>query len=109
MAAERCQVDGAELDGTLALLVTYRQIGGFLTRYYWLVAALAALAAVFFRGAQRACGASWRCTGWFCVLVLALGMAYSLALPPYGAPDEKVPHQPVLHAGLPLGQRPVQR
>ena len=81
------QVDGAELDGTLALLVTYRQIGGFLTRYYWLVA-LAALAVVFFgvRSALRGKIALHRLV---LVLVLALGMVYTLVLPPYGAPDEK--------------------
>ena len=84
---QNAQVDGAELDGTLALLVTYRQIGGFLTRYYWL-AALAALAVVFFgvRSALRGKIALHRLV---LVLVLALGMVYTLVLPPYGAPDEK--------------------
>ena len=80
-------IDGTELNGTLALLITYRQIGGFLTRYYWLVAVLA-LAAVFF-GVRSALRGKLALHRLVCLLVLVLGITYSFALPPYGAPDEK--------------------
>ena len=84
---QNAAVDGAEIDGTLALLVTYRQIGGFLTRYYWLAAALA-LAVVFF-GVRSALRGRFALHRLVFVLVLALGVAYTVVLPPYGAPDEK--------------------
>ena len=84
---ETMTVDGQTPDSTAALIVTYRQIGGFLTRYYWLVA-LVVLAIVFFgvRAALRRRIALHRLVF---ALVLALGVAYTLVLPPYGAPDEK--------------------
>lgn len=84
---ETMTVDGASQDATTALIVTYRQIGGFLTRYYWVVA-LAVLAIVFLgvRSALRRRIALHRLVF---ALVLALGLAYTLVLPPYGAPDEK--------------------
>lgn len=80
-------LDGSEIDGTLALLVTYRQIGSFLTRYFWLVAAIA-LAVVFF-GVRSALRGKLPLHRLVCLLVLALGIAYTFAIPPYGAPDEK--------------------
>ncbi len=84
---ETMTVDGQTQDATAALIVTYRQIGGFLTRYYWVVA-LAVLAIVFWgvRSALRRRIALHRLVF---ALVLALGLAYTLVLPPYGAPDEK--------------------
>ena len=84
---QNAAVDGAEIDGTLALLVTYRQIGGFLTLYYWLAAALA-LAVVFF-GVRSALRGRFALHRLVFVLVLALGVAYTVVIPPYGAPDEK--------------------
>lgn len=42
--------------------MTYRQIGGFLTRYYWLIC-LVLLAIVFF-GVRSALRRRWLCTGW---------------------------------------------
>ena len=84
---QNAAVDGAEIYGTLALLVTYRQIGGFLTLYYWLAAALA-LAVVFF-GVRSALRGRFALHRLVFVLVLALGVAYTVVLPPYGAPDEK--------------------
>ena len=36
-------VNGKAVDGTLALLVTYKQIGGFLTRFFLLVGLLASV------------------------------------------------------------------
>lgn len=84
---ETMTVDGQTPDATASLIVTYQQIGGFLTRYYWLVA-LVVLAIVFFgvRSALRRRIALHRLVF---ALILALGVAYTLALPPYGAPDEK--------------------
>ena len=80
-------LDGSEIDGTLALLITYRQIGSFLSRYFWLVAAMA-LAVVFF-GVRSALRGRMPLHRLVCLLVLALGVAYTFAIPPYGAPDEK--------------------
>lgn len=84
---ETLTVDGQTQDATAALLVTYRQIGGFLTRYYWLICLLL-LAIVFFgvRSALRRRVALHRLVF---ALILALGVAYTMVLPPYGAPDEK--------------------
>ena len=84
---ETLTVDGQTQDATAALLVTYRQIGGFLTRYYWLIC-LVLLAIVFFgvRSALRRRVALHRL---MFALILALGVAYTMVLPPYGAPDEK--------------------
>lgn len=84
---ETMTVDGQTPDATAALIVTYRQIGGFLTRYYWLVT-LVILAIVFFgvRSALRHRIALHRLVF---ALILALGVAYTMVLPPYGAPDEK--------------------
>ena len=84
---ETMTVDGQTPDATASLIVTYHQIGGFLTRYYWLVA-LVVLAIVFFgvRSALRRRIALHRLVF---ALILALGVAYTLVLPPYGAPDEK--------------------
>ena len=84
---ETMTVDGQTPDATAALIVTYQQIGGFLTRYYWLVA-LVVLAIVFFgvRSALRRRIALHRLVF---ALILALGVAYTMVLPPYGAPDEK--------------------
>lgn len=84
---ETLTVDGQTQDATAALLVTYRQIGGFLTRYYWLIC-LVLLAIVFFgvRSALRRRVALHRLVF---ALILALGVAYTMVLPPYGAPDEK--------------------
>lgn len=84
---ETITVDGQTPDATAALIVTYRQIGGFLTRYYWLVA-LVVLAIVFLgvRSALRRRIALHRLVF---ALILALGVAYTMVIPPYGAPDEK--------------------
>lgn len=84
---ETLTVDGQTQDATAALLVTYRQIGGFLTRYYWLIC-LVILTIVFFgvRSALRRRVALHRLVF---ALILALGVAYTMVLPPYGAPDEK--------------------
>lgn len=84
---ETMTVDGQTPDTTAALIVTYRQIGGFLTRYYWLVA-LVVLAIVFF-GIRSALHRRVALHRLVFALILALGVAYTMVLPPYGAPDEK--------------------
>ena len=84
---EALTVAGAPVDSTLALLITYRQIGGFLTRWFLLVGA--ALCALVFFGVWQACRKELRFDRLVLVLVLGFGLLYSLVLPPYAAPDEK--------------------
>lgn len=80
-------LDGAPQRGTAALMVSYRQIGGFLNRFYWAVAGFATLAMV---------GAVWLALGKktalhriLFLLVLAFGLLWSAVLPPYAVPDEQ--------------------
>lgn len=80
-------VNGIENDATLALLVTYRQIGGFLTRFFLLVGLLAS--GVVFVGVYFAMQGRMPLHRLVLVLVLCFGMLYSFVLPPYAAPDEK--------------------
>ncbi len=80
-------VDGQAVDGTAALLVTYQQIGGFLSRFYWCVALAVAAAvglALWLAGGAKLClpRAAF-------VLVLLFGLLYAAVLPPYAAPDEQ--------------------
>ena len=75
------------MDGTLALLVTYKQIGGFLTRFFLLVGLLASV--VVFLGIYFAMRGRMPLHRLVFVLVLCFGMLYSFVLPPYAAPDEK--------------------
>ena len=56
---ETLTVAGEAVDGTLALLATTRRIGGFLTRFFLIVGALASLAAGF--GVRAPCAGNWRC------------------------------------------------
>ncbi len=80
-------VNGQTVEGMLAILGVYAQIGGFLTKFYWVIALLALILI----------GAGW----WmftskkvplhrmvFC-LVLGLGLLFNMVLPPYAAPDEQ--------------------
>lgn len=80
-------VNGEAVDGTLALLVTYKQIGGFLTRFFLLVGLLASV--VVFLGIYFAMRGRMPLHRLVFVLVLCFGMLYSFVLPPYAAPDEK--------------------
>ena len=80
-------VNGEAVDGTLALLVTYKQIGGFLTRFFLLVGLLASV--VVFLGIYFAMRSRMPLHRLVFVLVLCFGMLYSFVLPPYAAPDEK--------------------
>lgn len=80
-------VNGQSTEGMLAILGVYAQIGGFLTKFYWVIA----LPALVLIGAGW-----WLCTGQKCPLhrmvfcfVLALGILFSMVLPPYSAPDEQ--------------------
>lgn len=80
-------VNGEATEGMLAILGVYAQIGGFLTKFYWVIALLALVLI----------GAGWWLfTGQKCPLhrmvfcfVLALGILFSMVLPPYSAPDEQ--------------------
>ncbi|WP_373209476.1 DUF2142 domain-containing protein [Allofournierella massiliensis] len=80
-------VNGQPTEGMLAILGVYAQIGGFLTKFYWVIALLALVLI----------GAGWWLfTGQKCPLhrmvfcfVLALGILLSMVLPPYSAPDEQ--------------------
>lgn len=80
-------VDGEPVTGMIALQGVQDRVGGFLTRFYWLIAF----------GAIGLVGLSfWLFTSKkvplhrmvFC-LVLVLGILYGLVLPPYAAPDER--------------------
>lgn len=85
--SEPLLVDGAAVDGTMALLVTAKRIGGYLTRFFLLVSAGAA--ALVFVGIYAALHRKIQLHRLVFVLVLGFGLLYSLVLPPYAAPDEK--------------------
>ncbi len=80
-------VDGEPITGMLALVGVQDRVGGFLTRFYWMIA---------FGAIALAGGSFWLFTSKkaqlhhlvFC-LVLVLGILYGLVLPPYAAPDER--------------------
>lgn len=80
-------VDGDEVDGTASLLVTHRQIGGFLSRFYWVIAA--GLIAVVALAVWLAQAKKLRLAPATAVLVVLFGLLYSAVLPPYAAPDEQ--------------------
>lgn len=80
-------VAGEPVDGTLAMIVTYRRIGGFLTRFFLLVG-LGACVVVFF-GMRAALARKLALHRLVFALVLCFGMLYSVVLPPYAAPDEQ--------------------
>ena len=84
---QRMAVDGAEVDGTMALQVTCQRIGGFLTRFFLLVCGFAALLAAFTVWAVFSRKVALPRLVF--VLALGLGLLYSFVLPPYAAPDEK--------------------
>ncbi|MDD4850583.1 MAG: DUF2142 domain-containing protein [Gemmiger sp.] len=86
---EALTVDGQPADGTAALLITYRQIGGFLSRFYWCIAAGLVLlvgAGLWLAGGKTPQTHPHRAVF---VLVLLVGLLYSAVLPPYAAPDEQ--------------------
>ena len=76
------------VSGSLALLAVTEQIGGFVSAYFWafglLATALLCLCAVVVTG-SRPCPLHRLCFG----LVLALGLLFTMLLPPYAAPDEQ--------------------
>ena len=80
-------INGESTEGMLAILGVYAQIGGFVTKFYWVIALLALILI----------GAGWWLfTGKKCPLhrmvfcfVLALGILFNMVLPPYSAPDEQ--------------------
>lgn len=81
------QLDGAAVDGTMALQVTWHRIGGFLTRFFLLICGFAALLAAFTVWAVAS--RKVKLPRLVFVLVLGLGVLYTFVLPPYAAPDEK--------------------
>lgn len=95
-------VNGEAVDGTLALLVTYKQIGGFLTRFFLLVGLLASVVVflgIYFamRGRMPAAPAGV-CAGallWHAVQLCAAALCRT---------GRKIPHQPVLYFSLQMGQ-----
>ena len=80
-------VDGAPVDGTMALQVTWHRIGGYLTRFFLLICGFGALLAAF--TVWAALSRKVRLPRLVLVLALGLGVLYSFVLPPYAAPDEK--------------------
>lgn len=80
-------VDGAPVDGTMAVQVTWQRIGGYLTRFFLLISGFAALLAAFTVWAVLS--RRVRLHRLVFTLVLGLGLLYSFVLPPYAAPDEK--------------------
>lgn len=80
-------VDGAPVDGTMALQVTWQRIGGYLTRFFLLICGFGALLAAFTVWAVLS--RRVRLHRLVFTLVLGLGVLYSFVLPPYAAPDEK--------------------
>lgn len=79
--------DGRPVDGALCLLVMYEQIGSFLTRFYWVFAALCALAAagfVLLFSCRRAPLAVL-----YAAVAGGLCLLYLIILPPFSAPDEQ--------------------
>lgn len=84
---ECAALDGAALPGTLALLVSYHRIGGFLSRFFLLVGALTC--GIVFCGVRAALAGRLKLHRAVFALVIAFGLLYSVVLPPYAAPDEK--------------------
>ncbi|MDD6320320.1 MAG: DUF2142 domain-containing protein [Oscillospiraceae bacterium] len=84
---DQLTVNGENVAGTLALLITYRQIGGFLSRFFLVIGGLVCV--VVFFGVWAALRRQLALHQLTFVLVLAFGMLYSFVLPPYAAPDEK--------------------
>lgn len=74
--------------GSLALLAVTEQIGGFVSAYFWafglLATALICACAVAVTGPRP-----WPLHRLCLVLVLALGLLFTMLLPPYAAPDEQ--------------------
>lgn len=80
-------LDGTQMDGTMAVQVTWQRIGGYLTRFFLLICGFAALLAAFTVWAVLS--HKVKLPRLVFVLVLGLGVLYSFVLPPYAAPDEK--------------------
>ena len=80
-------VDGKSLTGTIALKAVQARIGGFLTRFYWVIAfaSIALLGGSFWLFSSKKAALHQM---FFC-LVLVLGILFNLVMPPYSAPDER--------------------
>lgn len=84
---EQMSVADRAIDGTMAMQITYQRIGGYLTRFFLIMAVLAAVLAAFAVWAAMAKKLPLHRVVF--VLVLGFGMLYTFLLPPYAAPDEK--------------------
>ena len=84
---EQMAVNGRAIDGTMAIQVTYQRMGGYLTRFFLIVAGFGAVLAAFAVWAVLSGKVPLHRTVF--VLVLGFGMLYNFVLPPYAAPDEK--------------------
>lgn len=94
-------VNGEAVDGTLALLVTYKQIGGFLTRFFCWSAAGQRCGVpwhLFCHAGPHAAAPAGVCAGallWHAVQLCAAALCRA---------GRKIPHQPVLYFSLQMGQ-----
>lgn len=80
--------DGRPLDGTLALLASTRQIGRFVSVFYWVVCLLlAALVTAGYWLLSRPKALPFHRL--YALLAAGLGLVFCLVLPPYAAPDEQ--------------------
>ncbi|WP_455500171.1 DUF2142 domain-containing protein [Gemmiger sp.] len=84
---EQMSVGGRVVDGTMAMQITYQRIGGYLTRFFLVIAGFAAVLAAFAVWAVLSKKVAMHRLVF--VLVLGFGLLYSFVLPPYSAPDEK--------------------
>lgn len=84
---EQMSVSGRAVDGTMAMQITYQRIGGYLTRFFLIIAGFAAVLAAFAVWAVLSKKIALHSLVF--VLVLGFGLLYSFVLPPYAAPDEK--------------------
>lgn len=84
---EQMTLDGAPVDGTMAVQVTWQRIGGYLTRFFLLICGFAALLAAF--TVWVVLSRKVKLPRLVFALVLGLGVLSSFVLPPYAAPDEK--------------------
>lgn len=84
---EFLSVDYIELDGNLAQYISTAPIGRFLSVYYWLaaMALTAVLCGLYLFLGSRHFSLHRAVFG----LVLAFGLLFTMALPPYSAPDEQ--------------------
>lgn len=84
---ETLVLNGEAVNGTLAQYISSAPIGRFLSVYYWLAALLltALLCGLYLFLSSRHFALHTAVFG----IVMVLGLAFTMALPPYAAPDEQ--------------------